>query len=245
MWGRNKKETNPFLKIPADILLRYDHLAIHCSATPPSLDIGSEWIDNLHRNEFNWKNGNGYHVVLPLNGQVEMHSLGNACRPLRMAGAHVGDCGPGWNTRTLGICYIGGVDEKGVPQDTRTDAQAATLAKVIRWFYEAHPTPWKLTILGHRDLIKKTGAPSAKACPSFDVQTWLETAKPLAGFDWQSDTEDAGRIDRMPSPSTHTVRPGETFWKIAKTYGLDLQKVINLNYIRPEKLKPGDEIKLR
>lgn len=245
MWGLFKAKDNPFLSVPHEVLLRYDHIAIHCSATPPSMDVGSTWVDDLHRHQFNWRNGNGYHVVVPQSGEVEIALSGHPCRPLRMAGAHVGDCGPGWNTRTLGVCYIGGVDENQVPQDTRTQEQKEALAQVIRWFYEAHPTPWKLTILGHRDLIAKTGSPHAKACPSFDVARWLDEAKPLAGFDWQSDQEDADRPERMSSPATHVVRPGETFWGIARTYGLDMQRLINLNYIRPEKLKPGDEIKLR
>lgn len=239
-----KRNQNPFLNVKPEVLLRYDHLAIHCSATPPHMDLDAAWVDDLHRNQFNWKNGNGYHAVLTRPGEIQLDVLGNPCRPLHMAGAHVGDCGPGWNTRTLGVCYIGGVDKNDVPQDNKTEEQEKALAQVIRWFFEAHPKPWTITILGHRDLIRQTGA-APKACPSFDVQEWLDKRKPLAGLDYQSDLEDLGRKCRMPSPATHTVRAGETYWAIANTYGLKVPDLTRLNYIRPEKLKPGDVIKLR
>lgn len=53
------------------------------------------------------------------------------------------------------------------PKDTRTHAQREALARYVIDFHGAHPG---VRIVGHRDL------PSVhKACPSFDVGTWLET----------------------------------------------------------------------
>jgi N-acetylmuramoyl-L-alanine amidase len=54
---------------------------------------------------------------------------------------------------------VGGVDPKGVPKDTRTEAQRSALLQLIRELKRKYPNA---TIHGHRDF-------AAKACPSFDA----------------------------------------------------------------------------
>lgn len=144
-----------------------DHLIIHCAATPPTSDIGASDIDRWHRARGWW--GCGYHYVIRRNGKIESAENGDRCRPLERAGAHVGDCGPGWNKRTIGICLVGGVDENNQPEDNFTDEQWKSLEEVVLTLLERYPSIH--TIGGHRDLIAKTGA-SPKACPSFDVGVW-------------------------------------------------------------------------
>ena len=44
----------------------------------------------------------------------------------------------------------------------------------------------------------------------------------------------------------HTIKRGETLWKIASIYGLSIDDIIETNQgIEPEKLKVGEEITLR
>jgi len=143
------------------------HLIIHCSATPPSSDIGATDIDRWHRAQ-GWL-GCGYHVVIRRDGTIETAEKGNRCRPLARAGAHVGGCGPGWNKRTIGICMVGGVDADMKPEDNFTEAQWKSLEEVVLTLLERFPSIH--TIGGHRDLIARTGA-SPKACPSFEVADW-------------------------------------------------------------------------
>lgn len=143
-----------------------DHLIVHCSATPGGKDFSAADIDRWHRAK-GWL-GCGYHFVIRLDGTVESREKGNRCRPLDKPGAHVGDCGKGWNRRSIGICLIGGVDENGKAENNFTPEQMESLYQLLMELDGPNKT-----ILGHRDLIAMTGA-SPKDCPCFDVVPWLE-----------------------------------------------------------------------
>lgn len=145
-----------------------DHLIIHGSATKPSQNIGAAEIDRWHRARGWW--GNGYHFVIRRSGLIESHANGSRCRPLDQAGAHVGDCGPGWNKRSIGICLVGGVDEQNRPEDNFTPEQYASLKDLVEFLVRSYPG---IKVMGHRDLIKLTGAPP-KDCPCFEVSDWLK-----------------------------------------------------------------------
>ena len=128
-------------------------LTIHCAATPEARHVTHEQITQWDKAKFGQTS---YHWVVELDGS--MH------RTLRddQKGAHVG----GANTGNIGICYIGGVDKKLNPKDTRTDAQKKSLLTLVRTYKERYPG---IIIRGHRDWpgVKK-------ACPSFSVSDWLE-----------------------------------------------------------------------
>jgi len=134
---------------------RTDFLAIHCSATRPSQDIGAADINKWHRAQ-GWT-CIGYHFVIRRDGKIELG------RPQNQIGAHV----QGYNDRSVGICLVGGVSEKdvNVPEDNFTDAQWMSLKAVLEGLKKEYP---QAHIQGHRDFPKV-----AKACPSFDVKTWL------------------------------------------------------------------------
>lgn len=131
---------------------RITHIVIHCSATPEGKVFTAANIDRWHK-AMGW-NGIGYHKVIRLDGTVEDG------RPDEAIGSHVA----GHNSRTIGICYIGGVDKDMKPKDTRTQAQKAALAKLVKSYVAKYPGA---KVVGHRDFpgVKK-------ACPSFDVQSW-------------------------------------------------------------------------
>lgn len=149
-----------------------DHLIIHCSATAPTSDIGAADIDRWHREKGWW--GCGYHVVIRRDGTIETAEKGHRCRPLEKAGAHVGDCGRGWNKRSIGVCMVGGIDKEGKAEDNFTEAQWKSLEEVVLTYLERFSSI--ATIGGHRDLIAITGAPP-KACPSFSVREWWESVR--------------------------------------------------------------------
>ncbi len=72
-----------------------------------------------------------------------------------------GQCLASHNSHSIGICYIGGLDDGGTtPKDTRTEAQKATLRKLIEQLHQRYP---KALIVGHHDLNPQ------KACPCFHV----------------------------------------------------------------------------
>ncbi len=130
-----------------------EYLVVHCSATPPEMDIGREEIDSWHR-ERGWSMI-GYHYVIRRNGTIEPGRRGG------FSGAHV----KGYNTRSIGICMVGGVGiGTAKPENNFTDLQFATLRSLLTGLKQAYPDA---TIQGHRDFQDVY-----KACPSFDVTSW-------------------------------------------------------------------------
>ncbi len=162
-------------------LARYDHLVVHCTATPPQLEADAAWVDRLHRTR-GWRMC-GYHAVITRDGQWQDADGGFPTRPIGDVGAHVGSCGTGWNKRSFGVALVGGVEQRTFSEQNRTWSapaqnnftlhQGATLVLGIHRFLELHPQWEDVTVLGHRDLIAMTGAPP-KDCPSFDVGGFMD-----------------------------------------------------------------------
>lgn len=141
-----------------------DAIIIHCSATRNGHDFRASDIDRWHREQGFAEIG--YHYVIDLDGTIEVG------RPLTMAGAHC----KGWNKRSIGICYIGGLDANGMPADTRTHAQKVSLHNLVEQLMERFPSITQ--VLGHRDTSpdrngdgKITPDEWVKACPCFDVKS--------------------------------------------------------------------------
>lgn len=130
-----------------------EYIVIHCSATPPSMDIGVKEIDRWHRQK-GWQ-GCGYHYVIRRDGSIETG------RPDDVIGAHVVN----YNHNSLGICMVGGVAEKDkvTPENNFTEAQFASAQALVARMRAKYP---KAKVRGHRDFAKK-------ACPSFDVKDYF------------------------------------------------------------------------
>lgn len=137
---------------------RTDYIAVHCSATSPSHDIGEAEIRRWHKAR-GWDDV-GYNIVIRRDGRIEIG------RPLDNRGAHVS----GFNDVSLGICLVGGIDAIGKAADNFTDEQRASLLIALRFCKAYAPAA---RIQGHRDFPNV-----AKDCPSFDVRRWLATAAP-------------------------------------------------------------------
>lgn len=138
-----------------------DYLVVHCSATVEGKDFDAADINNWHLQR-GWS-GIGYHYVIKLDGTVEKG------RPDAKIGAHV----KGYNKKSIGICYIGGLGENKAPKDTRTPAQKAALEKLLIELKTTHP---KAEIRGHRDFSKDLNGNGiiepfefSKACPSYNA----------------------------------------------------------------------------
>ena len=126
-----------------------DKIIIHCSATPEGKNFTVKQIDACHRQR--GFNGIGYHFVIYLDGSIHVG------RALAKAGAHC----KGYNAHSIGVCYIGGVASDGkTPKDTRTDAQKASLVKLITELRQQFPNA---SVHGHREFANK-------ACPCFDAR---------------------------------------------------------------------------
>ena len=148
-----------------------DSIIVHCSATKAGQDFTATDIDRWHRER--GFNGIGYHYVIRLDGKLEKG------RDVALAGAHC----KGWNERSVGICYIGGLDENGRPADTRTNAQKRVLYQIIMDLQREYNI---LQVLGHRDTSPDLNGDGViepyeyvKACPCFDVKEFLRSGREL------------------------------------------------------------------
>lgn len=128
-----------------------NEIIIHCSATQEGNEYSNAAITRDHL-----KRGFrtiGYHYVIGLNGEIRKG------RNVKYSGAHC----KGRNKNSIGICYIGGLDKKMNPKDTRTTMQKIKLKSLIQELKEEFPGINKVS--GHYEY-------SNKECPCFDVEEY-------------------------------------------------------------------------
>ena len=129
------------------MMRKIKEVIVHCSATKPKVDIGVDRIREWHVRDNKWADI-GYHYVVRLDGTVEKG------RAEYKTGAHC----YGHNRHSIGVCYVGGLDQNGSSSDTRTPQQKKSLEKLIdnlcnRYHCEVH---------GHNEY-------SDKDCPCFNA----------------------------------------------------------------------------
>ncbi len=126
---------------------KIEKIIIHCSATRCNKSYSFEQLERDHR-----RRGFGccgYHYYITRNGQLHFG------RSEEVVGAHA----KGFNARSIGICYEGGLDEDGYPADTRNALQKHVLFKLLQALRADYPDA---EILGHCELPGVQ-----KACPCF------------------------------------------------------------------------------
>lgn len=129
------------------------YIVLHCTATPQNTTIAS--ILEYWRKVLKWKNP-GYHYIIKADGEI-VNLL-----PIEQVANGVA----GYNSQSIHISYIGGVDAKGKALDTRTSFQKAAQISLLMKFRKQFPGA---EIKGHRDFPNVQ-----KECPSFDVAMWLK-----------------------------------------------------------------------
>lgn len=140
---------------------------IHCTATMGGKSITSAQIRDWHTQPINqggrgWKQV-GYTDMFHINGGVERLVENNedgVVDPWEITNGV-----SGMNGVCRHVVYVGGIDEKGKPCDTRTPSQREAMKRYVLAFVRKHPT---IKVAGHNQF-------AAKACPSFDVPAWLKS----------------------------------------------------------------------
>ncbi len=127
---------------------KIDKIILHCSATREGQSFTVKDIDGWHKQR--GFNKIGYHYVIYLDGTI------HEGRKEEEVGAHCLK----QNANSIGICYIGGLDAKGNPKDTRTAVQKTALQELVNILKKKYPGA---TVHGHNEF-------AAKACPCFDVK---------------------------------------------------------------------------
>ena len=128
-----------------------DLIIIHCSYTPPSMDVGVETIREWHLAR-GWSDI-GYHYVIRRDGPVEEG------RQRDLQGAHT----KGQNYRSVGVCLIGGKAEDGdFDEFNYTQKQMVELEALVLDLADTYPGA---QVAGHNEF-------SDKDCPCFNVPAW-------------------------------------------------------------------------
>lgn len=136
-------------KKPWPRLRDINKIIIHCTATKENQSISVATIRQWHLDR-GWSDI-GYHYIVLLDGSVQIG------RPLERVGAHC----KGYNKKSIGIAYVGGVESDGLtPKDTRNEKQKSGIKRIVKLLKTMFPDA---SIHGHNEF-------SNKACPSFDVQ---------------------------------------------------------------------------
>lgn len=133
-------------------------VTIHAAATYPSMDIGIDWIRNIHVNQNGWSDV-GYHWFIQRDGTLEQG------RPEHVMGAHV----KGYNRGNIGVCMAGGLKEgTREPEDNFTEAQWKSLNRLMDTLFNKYG---QIRIMGHN------GFPGheSRGCPCFDWKAYRES----------------------------------------------------------------------
>ena len=137
--------------------MKRDGIVIHCSDTPPEMDIGVAEIRQWHTDPPRSWSDLGYHYVIRRDGSVE------SGRPLDRDGAHA----KGFN-HYIGVCVVGGMAGDGRQPCNFTAGQWRALAILVERLTRDHDIGDD-RIVGHNEV-------SDKACPGFDVRAWRAAA---------------------------------------------------------------------
>lgn len=136
------------------------YIAVHCTASSQQTTI-KELQQEFRRK--GWKNP-GYHYVVAADGAItqllDEEKVSNGVK--------------GFNSVSVNVAYIGGIDTTGKPIDNRTDEQKASLRSLLKLLHKKYPTA---VIQGHRDFSpdlnhdgRITSNEYIKACPCFDAK---------------------------------------------------------------------------
>lgn len=140
------------------------YLIIHCSATQEGMPITPLMIKAWHTlpppRGRGWDRV-GYSKLFLLDGQI--HSFVEENDDDIVDSWELTYGAKGINSISRHICYVGGVDRYLNPKDTRTPAQKESMKNYVFEMIKKYP---HIKIAGHNDFAKK-------ACPSFNVQSWL------------------------------------------------------------------------
>lgn len=125
------------------------YIVLHCTATQPRTSVTA--ITNYWKNTLKWRSP-GYHYLIDSTGYE--HDL--------LSEDKIANGVAGYNAVSIHVSYIGGIDKKGKPMDTRTPQQKDALRSRLHALKTRYPDA---IIQGHRDFpgVKK-------ACPSFDAK---------------------------------------------------------------------------
>ena len=141
---------------------KIDYIIVHCTATKEGNEVSVDEIRSWHKQR-GWSDI-GYHYVVCLNGEV------NDGRDVDISGAHARN----YNSNSVGVVYVGGLDKSGKAKDTRTEAQKEGLLELLKELRKLYPDA---KIMGHYDTSPDKNGNGVvdswekiKECPCFNAK---------------------------------------------------------------------------
>lgn len=145
--------------IKIKVMRSVKRIFVHCTAGSQRQTIADLKAEFKRKG---WKNP-GYHYVIQADGTVTQ-LLGEQ---------FVSNGVQGYNSTSINVAYMGGIDANGKAVDNRTEAQKASLVKLLKELRGRYPNA---QILGHRDISPDTNHNGKvdsweriKECPCFDA----------------------------------------------------------------------------
>ena len=138
-----------------DLRKKTEMIVVHCAATKPSMDIGASEIKKWHVDDNGWDDI-GYHYIIKRGGLVEVG------RPEAFQGAHA----PAANSKSIGICLVGGMSEDGDAENNFTIEQFLSLKDLLKRLLMTNSNIQE--IVGHCDIQD-----NKLNCPGFNLKEWL------------------------------------------------------------------------
>lgn len=140
---------------------KINRLVVHCTASSQKASI--EDIKQEFKNK-GWKYP-GYHYLIDVTGKTaQLLDEGLIANGVK-----------GYNSNSIHVAYIGGIDGKGKGVDNRTKEQKSSLIKVLAELKRKYP---EAKIMGHRDLSPDKNHNGIiesfeyiKECPCFNAIT--------------------------------------------------------------------------
>lgn len=136
------------------------YIAVHCTASLQTMTIAELNREFKHKG---WKNPGYHYVVMPSGKIVQLMPEEGVSNGVR-----------GFNSVSINVAYIGGIDANGKPIDNRTEEQKKSLRTLIKLLHQKYP---KAVVQGHRDFspdLNHNGKVDKweriKACPCFDAK---------------------------------------------------------------------------
>lgn len=133
---------------------------VHCTAGSQRQTVADLQAEFKRKG---WKNP-GYHYVIQADGTVKQ-LLGEQ---------FVSNGVKGYNSTSVNVAYMGGIDADGKAVDNRTDAQKASLLTLLKELKGRYPNA---EIMGHRDISPDTNGNGIvdpweriKECPCFNAK---------------------------------------------------------------------------
>lgn len=141
------------------------YIAVHCTAGSQKATVRD--LEQEFKRK-GWK-GPGYHYVITADGKIhqmlDTEEVSN--------GVYIK--GHSYNSVTVNVAYTGGIDANGKSKDNRTEAQKASLIKLLKLLKQKYPDS---VILGHRDFSPDRNGNGVvdsweriKDCPCFNAKT--------------------------------------------------------------------------